>query len=315
VRTATKDSRQSPIPPTVASEGWDTHTLLVGPGSPGRLYAFQGERDARFFNSAKRRLLISDDMGDTWRPFPGGLPVHPVCLANVNLDYAAVDALYASTCQGLFRWTGTAWTNISSQETHQVAIVYGKPEQIWALASPQKGGPVLRSEDRGKTWRGASDDLAHFVGLATLAIDPRNAQSVYGIIIPKYAGSYLRRMFVGNAWHTLPTPLDNRQIDIGLTIDGATGDLYVTVYTMQGWQLWRTRNPQVSDEKAVAWEKVSDFPPDLWATVLASGRTPQGLVLYVRLAPGNCNSYDAQCDPFVEQSLDGGKTWRHLIIR
>lgn len=300
--------------PTVPSEGWDTNTLLARSGKPVRLYALQGDRDARYFSSEKRRLLMSDDLGDTWTPFPGGLPVPPTCLANIDLDYATLDTLYASTCQGLFKWHRGKWTLISSQETRQVAIVYGRPQEIWASVAPQKGPPVLRSDDGGQTWRSASDSLQHFVGLATLAIDPRNAQTVYGIIIPKYAGSYLRRMFVGNSWHTMPTPLSNSQIDTGMTIDGATGDLYVTVYAEVHWQLWRTRNPQVSDERAVVWEKVSDFPPGLWATVLASGGTNRGLALFVRLAPSNCNVYDARCDPFIERSLDGGKTWTRMVI-
>jgi hypothetical protein len=316
-RTPIPRTAQTPVLPTVPSEGWDTNTLLVGPGSPGRLYALQGERDARYFNSAKRRLLISDDLGDTWSPFPGGLPVAPTCLANVDLDYATQDALYASTCQGLFRWSGDQWTLISSQETRQVAIVYGRPQELWAIAAPQKGGPVLRSDDGGKTWHSASDGLVHFNGLATLGIDPRNTQTIYGIIMPKYGGSYLRRMFVGSQWNTLPTPLGNRQIDTGMTIDGATGDLYVTVFTEQGWQLHRTRNPDVTDANAVVWEKVSDFPPGPWgyASMLASGATPQGLALFVKLAPTNCSSSDARCDPFVQRSVDGGKTWKRLVIR
>ncbi len=313
-RTPTPSTAQTTVP-TVPSEGWDTNTLLVGPGNPGRLYALQGERDARYFTSSRRRLLMSDDLGDTWKPFPGGLPVEPTCLTNVDLDYATRDALYASTCRGLFKWSGNKWMLVSPQETRQVAIVYGRPQEMWAIAAPQKGGPVLRSDDGGKTWQSASTGLVHFNGLATLAIDPRNAQTVYGIIMPKYGGSYLRRLFVGNQWNTLPTPLDNRQIDTGMTIDGATGDLYVTVFAGQGWQLWRTRNPQVSDEKAVVWEKVSDFPPELWATLLASGGTPQGLALFVRLAPSNCNVYDARCDPLIERSVDGGKTWKRLAIR
>jgi hypothetical protein len=299
----------------VASEGWDTNTLLARSGKPFRLYALQGDRDARYFSSEKRRLLMSDDLGDTWTPFPGGLPVPSTCLANIDLDYATLDTLYASTCLGLFKWNGDRWTLVSSQETRQVAIVHGRPLEIWAIAAPQKGGPVLHTDDGGQIWQTASDGLVHFVGLASLGIDPRNAQTVYGIIIPKYAGSYLRRMFVGNSWHILPTPLSNSQIDTGMTIDGATGDLYVTVKEPgQGWQLWRTRNPQMSDERAVVWEKVSNFPPGLWATVLASGTTTQGLALFVRLVPSNCIVYDARCDPFVERSIDGGKTWTQMVI-
>ena len=37
----------------------------------------------------------------------------------VNLDYAAQDALYASTCQGLFRWNLGKWIKISSYRAEQ----------------------------------------------------------------------------------------------------------------------------------------------------------------------------------------------------
>ena len=56
------------------------------------------------FPASNVRLMISDDFAATWAPFPGGLPVPANCMVNVNLDYAASDALYASTCQGLYVW-------------------------------------------------------------------------------------------------------------------------------------------------------------------------------------------------------------------
>ena len=57
--------------------------------------------------------MISDDFAVTWAPFPGGLPVPANCVVNVNLDYAAPDALYASTCEGLYVWdpNGETWIN------------------------------------------------------------------------------------------------------------------------------------------------------------------------------------------------------------
>ncbi|MBI5649587.1 MAG: hypothetical protein HZC40_03950 [Chloroflexi bacterium] len=312
--TATRAPTLAPtIAPTIASSGWSPRTLLVG---STRAYLLLGDRDAHFFGSQKMRLLTSDDLGDTWRAFTSDLPVEPTCLANINLDYATRDALYASTCRGIFRWGENKWTRISEQATTQVVITYGKPNQVWAIVAPDKDGPVIRSDDGGKTWRGASTGLVHFNGLANLGIDPRDAKTLYGIIMPKYGGSYLRRAFVDNQWHTMPTPLNNAQIDIGMTIVGATGDLYVTANAYpQGWQLWRTRNPNVSDVNAVVWEKVSGFESEDWATVLASGAHAQGLALFVKMSPSNCNSADAKCDPYILRSLDGGKTWKRLVIR
>ncbi len=115
-----------------------------------------------------------------------------------------------------------------------------------------------------------------------------------------------------NQWQEMPTPLNNSQIDVGMSIDGATGALYVTVNDMttnptQGhWQVWRSPNPAV-EMNNVKWEKVYDFPNNRWATMLASGGSPQGLALYVRVRL-----------PTQEQalmrSLDGGKTWNAIKI-
>ncbi len=300
--------------PTLETIGWDTRNLLVGPGEPGRLYVLQDYRGLPASTSRRVRLLMSDDFGDSWRAFPGGLPAEDSCLSNVDLDYAKRDALAASTCRGLYRWGDNKWNLISSQETLKVAIAYGQPNVIYATAPMDKGGPVITSQDGGKTWQGASQDLVTLNGLANIAIDPRDARTVYGIINPKYAGSYLRRMFVGSGWQTLPTPANNSQIDTGMTIDGASGDLYVTAHFSGGWELWRTHNPNAPDPDTIVWESVSQFG-DKWATVLASGTIPHGLALFVKLSPGNCNSADPACAAYVQRSLDGGATWSRLQIK
>ena len=67
-----------------------------------------------------------------------------------------------------------------------------------------------------------------FGGMANLGFDPRDNSTLYGIIRPKYAGSYLRRGTPDGHWQTMPTPLDNATIETGMTVDGGTGALYVT---------------------------------------------------------------------------------------
>jgi hypothetical protein len=209
--------------------------------------------------------------------------VGPDCLVNVNLDYATTDALFASTCQGIYRWTGSKWSLLSDL-TRAVAVTYRQPSNLWASTSRSADGPVAHSTDGGATWQSASAGLVHFNGVADVGIDPRDARTLYAIIMPKYGGSYLRRKTGDNQWETMPTPLNNAQIDVGMTIDGATGALYVTAYdgtTTPGrghWQVWRSPNPTV-EMNNVKWEKVHDFGEMRWATMLASGWSPQGLAL------------------------------------
>lgn len=300
--------------PTIASSGWAVRQLLVGPGQPGRLYALLADRNAMFFSSPNARIVTSDDLGATWKPFAGNLPVEPTCLAGINLDYATQDAVYTSTCRGLYRWNANQWTLVSAQPMLRVAIAYGKPNLLYAMVTPQDG-LVLRSDDAGKTWRNVANGIVHFSGLVNLALEPRENRALYGIISPKYGGSYLRRALNDNQWTTLPTPLNNSQIETGMAIDGATGALYVTAFTGQGWQLWRSPNPTIENVNAVLWDKVSDFPGEHWVTVLASGASSQGLALFVQVSPTNCNAADAACDSYILRSLDSGKTWTRLTIR
>ena len=212
---------------------------------------------------------------------------------------------------------------ISSQQTESTAIVYGQSNLIFAAARPDQGGPVIRSTDSGKTWNNASTGLVHFNGVANIAIDPHTSNLLYAIIWPKYAGSYLRRGTASGGWDTLPTPLNNTQIEIGMTVDGATGALYVTAYNFQSgsvtsprMQVWRAIDPSRPDVRAVTWDQIYDFGENLIANLLASGWSPQGLALYARLTPTNCNNVtDPKCITSVQRSLDGGKNWVPLVIK
>jgi hypothetical protein len=298
---------------TAAASWWEVSTLLVGPGDPGRLYAFQHRVDKAYTYPEDVRLLVSDDGGQTWSPFPGELPAKD-CVHNVNMDYARVDALYASTCRGLYRWSGSGWDLVSPPETTLVAVVYGQPQVLWAVQSPDKGPVVIRSDDGGVTWTPAADGLVYFNGVATLGIDPTDSNRLFAVIYPKYAGSYLRRGNSSGQWETMPTPNDNTVIDPGLAIDGATGDLYVVTW-VPTYQLWRSRNPG-ADLADIQWELLHDFGPDLWAHLLASGPGPSGPTLYAnitaisQLGGGSIDVGRA----VLQRSLDSGQTWTALPI-
>ena len=258
------------------------------------------------------RFVFSDDQGATWSPFPADLTAGPPCLHNIDLDYATPDALYASTCHGLERASGNNWTVVSSQETWAVAIVYKQPNILWAISTREKGGVVIRSNDGGSTWAFADSGLTNFNGVANIAIDPRDPHTLYAIINPKYAGSYLRRGNANGQWQTMHTPLNDNVIETGMTIDGASGALYVTTADYAGstqghWQIWRSSNPSAFDINAVTWELVRDFAASLRVVLLASGDSPQGLALYAQFLP-------LDGDPYVQRSLDGGKTWAMMDV-
>ena len=335
VASATRAPLSSPVPVTLVPTPpaisvtlpittWHTVTLLVGPGRPGRLYALQTADVARPTSDYTEavRFLVSGDDGTSWSLFEGGLPTTDVsCLANVNLDYATTDSLYASTCHGLYRWTGK-WQLISEQRTGMVAILYGRPNIVWATGK-YPDPYILRSEDGARTWQRADYDLDSFSGQFNLAIDPRDNKTLYSMINPKYAGSYLRRGDPTGHWVTMPVP-ERGYTYVGMTIDGATGALYVAtlIGAAEGinahWQLWRTPNPTEPDMKNVRWELVHDFGEDSagqWVMVLASGWSPQGLALYVRFDLGNCSPLQGIiCTSLVQRSTDGGQSWTPLAL-
>ncbi|HEX7589341.1 MAG TPA: hypothetical protein VF478_13580 [Anaerolineae bacterium] len=307
--TATQTSIPRTPTLTLSKLSWQVRTLLVG---PSRLYALLTTRFAPDVPE-QMRFVISDDQGATWSPFPAGLPVDPACLHNVNLDYAEPDVLYASTCHGLERTTGNNWNLVSPQECWAIAVVYQQPRKLWAISTREKGGVIIKSDNAGAIWAPADAGLINFNGVANLAIDPHDANTLYAIINPRFAGSYLRRGNANGQWQTMHTPLHDNVIETGMTIDGAGGALYVTTAdfsaSSQGhWQVWRSLNPSATDINAVTWELVHDFGAGPRVVLLASGSGPRGLVLYAQFLP-------LDDDPYLQRSLDDGKTWARLDIR
>lgn len=276
--------------------------LLVGPGPQPRLYAL-------WTDDFETAIITSDDSGDTWQAFPGGTPP---CIRNLNLDYATEDALYASTCDGLYRWNGREWQQVSPMTVGMVAIVPGQPNQIWVgqrTGRPQ-GTPVVVSHNGGETWQPASRYLEHALGVRQIGLHPQDPNLLFATIWPTTdegwpttdEGSYLRRGSGNGQWETLPTPLDNAAIEPYFIIDDPT--MYL-VTAAPNSQLWRSNN---FDDLVVdtTWEPVHDFAERTQVTLLAAG--PHD-TLYA-------NFFDDTVAPIpqLHRSEDGGQRWKPVEI-
>ncbi|MFN8486598.1 MAG: SH3 domain-containing protein [Caldilineaceae bacterium] len=310
VETVPEAEEQPLTIPLAVERHPEVRTLLVARGAPGRLYALLTDEPELSQPATHAQLLISDDFGKTWTPFAGGLPVGDKCLFNLNLDYATADALYASTCQGLYRWEKPKWQRISTVVTGLLAVAPGKPNEFWAT-TPQGwlDGPFLHSTNGGQSWL-ENKAITHFNGVANLMLDPRTGKVGYAVIWPKYGGSYLRHaMLITDTaqiqWQVMATPGANQPINTGIAIDPNTSDLYVVAGPTYN-QIWRGSHPNGNDLQAIHWELWYDFGENVWVNLLASGWSPQGLAFYANVGPRGAST--------LYRSLNYGKTWEPLLI-
>ncbi len=302
-----------PLP--VTQPAAKVRTLLVAPGEPGALYALLTEQIDDNAPIANPQFLISRDFGVSWATAPSGLPaVDADCLYNISMDYYGATALFASTCQGLYRWSEAepSWTLLSDQPTGLVSVVYGNADLIWATRPFTPGEPpLLRSQDGGETW--ATVELTHTTGVANIGINPRDSQTGYAIIWPdEEAGSDLRRGTLFTEWEIMPTPNGNQAINTGITIDGGTGNLYVTTRDSSGARLWRSTNPDVANIRNVQWSEVYAAVQGVNIELLASGWSPQEdeLSIYANFT----QLVDDQWVYALYRSLDSGRTWAPVIV-
>jgi hypothetical protein len=302
-----------PLP--VTQPAAKVRTLLVAPGEPGALYALLTNEIADNAPATEAQFLLSRDFGESWTVAPSGLPAVPdECLYSVGMDYFGATALFASTCQGLYRWSEAAptWEQLSEEPTGTVAVVYGNADLIWATR-PYKPGeaPLLRSQDGGASW--TTVEVTHTTGIANIGINPRDSQTGYAIVWPdEDAGSDLRRGTLYTDWQIMPTPNGNQPINTGMTIDGGTGNVYVTTNSATGASLWRSTNPDVPAIENVQWSEVYVTAPNINLDVLSSGWSPQEdeISIYANFIQVNNDKLTYA----LHRSLDSGRTWAPVLI-
>jgi len=302
-----------PLP--VTQPAAKVRNLLVAPGEPGPLYALLTDEIADNAPATNAQLLVSRDFGESWEAASSGLPeVADDCLYNVSMDYYGATALFASTCDGLYRWSEAepTWTVVTEEPTGMVAVAYGNADLMWATRPYQpEEAPLLRSQDGGATW--TSIEMTHTTGVANIGINPRDGQTGYAIVWPdEEAGSDLRRGTLFTNWLIMPTPNANQAINTGMTIDGGTGNLYLTTRGTEGATLWRSTNPDVPAIEAVRWDEIYTTVPGVNLELLSSGWSSQEdeLAIYANFA----QIVDNQFTYALYRSLDSGRTWAPVVI-
>jgi hypothetical protein len=339
--------RQPTTQAPTAGKRWALGSLVVG---PGRLYVHQftpapgapsSWDESRTKPHEADRLLVSDDGGQSWSPFAGGLPPGGT-LYYLTMEYSQRDALYATTDGGLYRWAGSRWELVSESVRAPVAVGYRAPEKLWVMRPDYRNNDswrLNRSVDGGKTWEALDAGIVRWFGPISLGFDPRDSGIMYrvsdGAPIKRPPWIKLERGDGGTHWSSMPWPSDppGRSYDEpsplsfgGWSIDGASGALYVAVapggqrFACPPWQIWRTLNPRVTEQE-IRWELVHDFGPATSVTLLASGSGLQGVVLYALLQPV---SPDVACyyqnegrfsgPKVLNVSVDGGQTWTSLPL-
>src|SRR5262249_5965810 len=144
-------------------------SLAIDPMTPSTLYAATGAG-----------VFKSTNGGERWTAANAGLPGSVVV---VGINVLAIDPVHPSTVYAangsLFKSNdgGATWSTIGQAVTEAVtfiAIDPGVPSRLYVGT----GNGVFTSADGGETWSAANAGLSD-VFVATLAIDPRAARTIY----------------------------------------------------------------------------------------------------------------------------------------
>ena len=178
-------------------------SILVDPTNPSHVVV--GAMGDFFADSTERGVYVTDDGGKTWRntlylgPQTGvsdmaADPVHPNVIYAGMWQFRRLPWTFTSggPSDGLFKSTdgGATWTRLSGSGLPSgitgrigLAVAPSDPNRVYALVE-SKDGILWRSDDAGATWKLVSKntlvDQRPFY-FSHIAVDPKDAQHVYGI--------------------------------------------------------------------------------------------------------------------------------------
>ena len=176
---------------------------MIGPFRGGRTIAItgiSGKPNVFYMAPNNGGVWKTNDYGHTWSPIFDDQPTGSI--GTLAVAPSNPDIIYVGSGEGLRRPDlsvgdgiykssdgGKSWKHLGLRDTQQIAAILVDPKdpnRVFVAAVGHPYGPnaergIFRSLDGGENWEkvlSKNDD----VGGADLAFDPRNAQTVYGVL-------------------------------------------------------------------------------------------------------------------------------------
>ncbi len=263
----------------VASTGYtgaQIRGVVVDPAHPGRVWV-----------TGRSGLFVSTDGGTTWTgqsPFDPRPTFEGMALAiaadGSKLEADNVERGVASGDGREWRYTPPSWPY--PQAVRAFAFAPSNPEVayagIGAFFTPSyfdesiPGGGIHRSEDGGRTWQSANDDLSATAHVTGIAVDPRDVDRVFAATT---STGILRSLDGGQAWRITTSPTDVPMFavavhpaDPSVILAGSRGILR----SVDGGESWSQSAAGVAPESTFVDFEFSPVDPDIvFAADIGSG--------------------------------------------
>lgn len=268
-------------------------SIVVDPNDPQTLYAA----------SVTSGVFKSTDGAATWEN--SGLL--EVTLFHITMDPNDSDVLYASTSRGPYvtRDAGATW-GLAGQDTPFVFTLESDPADPGTVYVGSASGTMYISRDAGRTWNIPEHALPPF-DVNAIAIDP-NAGTVYAGLsqfdndTQANSSVFFRSNDRGATWFPGGSEVFADERVIAMTVDGASGDLYLASFSDDGAALY------ASSDSGDTWTELSvDVPGDFIGSVAVLPNGMGGSAVFASVL--NDQSPGAGPKVPLRRSLDGGQTW------
>jgi photosystem II stability/assembly factor-like uncharacterized protein len=279
--------------------------------------------------------------GGLWKTTDNGITYQPIfdneninALGDVEVAFSDPEIVYLGTGnlsywgEGMYKSTdgGESWTHIGLEDSYFISKIVIHPENpdlvyVSAVGSPYDNKPergIFKTSNGGRTWEkvlGLTDNGKHLSG-ADVHMHPTDFKILYASMWDRDGGEasgIFKTTNGGSSWDKLggglPTvPLQRIGLDIYRTNpDVVVATILITVKNPENPRrdtentIWRTR------DAGRTWQRIS---PDLKTFLMrGSERYAQ-----VRIDPNNEDKIYV-LNSGIQGTDDGGKTWKHAIIR